>query len=476
MCPLADVPHARRTALAAGILVGLLGLPPLASAQIDSDRIDITGRQNLTLGSGARAYGMGGAFLARADDATAASWNPAGLSYLRQPEITLAGAFNAFDSRRGLEDDTFRGQAIDFAAFTWPLSIGEASGAVQVSYQRAISFDGQRSIEISTRPDPSNPYLTSLRESWSGGSDGGFDVVAAGTGLRLSRRLRVGLTVNHWTSGYDQWVTRTLLQDLAVPVRQFDLAFRPKGWNVNAGFMYSPLDQLNLAAVYKTPFTARVRMDRARRDYWGTLTELQEVTWNSYTSDDVRLRFPASFGVGTSWRPRDLLTLSADYTRTRWSESTVTGFFDVFRSPRKSELVPVSAPAPVFREPAQYPTLRPVTPPAGVTLPAQNDSTQLRVGLEYVVIRGRLKVPLRTGYFSDRQLTPNPGGESPRFQGFTAGVGLVLGPMLLDVAYVHESGEYTTTEDLGGGASADLLYKVKARRLLTSIIYRFDSR
>ena len=60
------------------------------------DAIDIPGQQNLTLGSGARAFGMGGAFLARADDATAASWNPAGLSYLRAPELSLVGVHNSF--------------------------------------------------------------------------------------------------------------------------------------------------------------------------------------------------------------------------------------------------------------------------------------------------------------------------------------------------------------------------------------------
>ena len=75
---------------------------PRASAlEGTGEDIDITGRQNLTLGSGARAYGMGGAFLARADDATAASWNPAGLSYLRVPELSLVGVSNSFDSPAG---------------------------------------------------------------------------------------------------------------------------------------------------------------------------------------------------------------------------------------------------------------------------------------------------------------------------------------------------------------------------------------
>ena len=45
------------------------------------------------VGSGARAMGMGGAFIAVADDATAASWNPAGLTQLKRPEISFAYSF-----------------------------------------------------------------------------------------------------------------------------------------------------------------------------------------------------------------------------------------------------------------------------------------------------------------------------------------------------------------------------------------------
>ncbi|MCD6353392.1 MAG: hypothetical protein J7M06_04190, partial [Proteobacteria bacterium] len=41
------------------------------------------------VGSGARAMGMGGAFIAVADDATAASWNPAGLIQLETPEVSV---------------------------------------------------------------------------------------------------------------------------------------------------------------------------------------------------------------------------------------------------------------------------------------------------------------------------------------------------------------------------------------------------
>lgn len=43
------------------------------------------------VGSGARAMGMGGAFIGVADDATAASWNPGGLFQLELPEVSIVG-------------------------------------------------------------------------------------------------------------------------------------------------------------------------------------------------------------------------------------------------------------------------------------------------------------------------------------------------------------------------------------------------
>jgi hypothetical protein len=43
----------------------------------------------LNVGAGARALGMGGAFVAVADDATAAYWSPGGLSSLKSKEVTF---------------------------------------------------------------------------------------------------------------------------------------------------------------------------------------------------------------------------------------------------------------------------------------------------------------------------------------------------------------------------------------------------
>ena len=68
------------TAFAAGLVALSLAVATAARAQeISLNRP----------GSGARAAGMGNAFIAVADDGTAASWNPAGLSQLRKSEFSL---------------------------------------------------------------------------------------------------------------------------------------------------------------------------------------------------------------------------------------------------------------------------------------------------------------------------------------------------------------------------------------------------
>src|SRR4249920_227564 len=82
--------------------------PSPPPAIVDQDELDLTGRSNIVLGVGARALGMGGAFLARADDATAATWNPAGLSYLRRPEVSVVGDRLDFDTTLGSDQSALR--------------------------------------------------------------------------------------------------------------------------------------------------------------------------------------------------------------------------------------------------------------------------------------------------------------------------------------------------------------------------------
>ena len=447
------------------LLVGLAAAPPAVAQTtrvipvLARDEKDFEGLTSLALGSGARAFGMGGAFLARADDATAASWNPAGLSYLRRLELSVVGARNAFD--RGpagdFPNDTFEGDTPDFMAAAYPLDLGAVSGAVQVSYQRVFSFRGDRLL-LETAP----------ARVFTSTTDGGFDVIAFGSGMRVARGLRVGATLNRWFNGYTQSRFRsgTLLARGAT--RQ-EIEYDLSGWNVNLGAIWSPAESLNLGVVGKTPFTGQLRLRRERTDWFTFVADPAQTTMNGPAFGDAHLDLPGAIGVGASWRPRSALTLSADYTRTFWSDGRLKNFF----------VLPAQEPGKVDPEPVPYaelpyPTLDDFAPVNGVQRPRQFDTAQFRFGVEYVVLGTRLKVPLRAGVFTDRQYFADGGGRPPLFLGFSVGTGVILGPVLFDLAYVREQNTYLDPDVPRVPATANTGPRVTTvfQRVFMSLIYR----
>ena len=420
---------------------------PPPTPRLFQDELDLQANANVVQGSGARAFGMGGAFLARADDATAASWNPAGLSYLRAPELSFVWVDSDLnDRKRGtagpvVENDRRSGRAPDFLAVTYPFEFGFLSGAAQLSFQRVISFDSRRTITEADRV-----RLVS--------SNGGFDVIALGSGWQLSRRLRLGITLNRWLDGYDQTVE--VPAPRPNPTRQTS-KFDFSGWNLHFGSIWSPWESLNLGAVFKTGFKARVTLHRSRIDLFEAPDGTSLETSNAYSRDDLRIEFPRAMGVGASWRPRSNLSLALDYTRTRWSSGRIENLFTLPRTEFGQNPPVPQSPRDFFPD-LPYPTLNDGD---------QQDSKQLRAGVEYVLIKNRLKWPFRAGYFTDTQYFRAVRG-APRFQGVTAGTGLIIGPVLLDVAYVHQSGSYTDFEIRRN--------RVESNRFYASVIYRHRRR
>lgn len=67
--------------------LGVLTVLAIHLTAVPASATDKYAGEFLRVGPGARALGMGGAFLAVADDATAGYWNPAGLNYLRKKSL-----------------------------------------------------------------------------------------------------------------------------------------------------------------------------------------------------------------------------------------------------------------------------------------------------------------------------------------------------------------------------------------------------
>ncbi len=464
--------------LSAERAVGQEPPPPPDLVRSNQDELaSFYGRMNVVVGSGARAFGMGGAFLAQADDATAASWNPAGLSYLRRFEFSLVGVKNDFSQRiPRINDavvptrfvttrDELNGSVVDFAGFAFPLRIKDRSGAIQVSYQRSFSFEGQRSAQATVgKSQPDGSLLLDTEFTVDG--DGGFDTVSLSSGFEVFAGLRVGFSANKWINGFKQTVDR--------PTRTtIDSEWKIEGNNFNFGALYTPTSKVNVGAVLKTPFTARVNLTKSRTDRVDEFPDRGRT--DPTTRDNVQIRFPRVYGFGVSVRPTNTLTLSADFTRTAWSQATITNFFslaqnDVTTPKDGIDEYPFPLPFPAVEEGSN----------------GQADTNQIRVGTEWVLRlgeSGRVLLPLRAGIFRDGQPVVKrlrAGVDAaifeykPAFTGLTAGVGVTIGGVLVDVAFIREYGKVPISR--AGAEIYDANTSIKYNRVFASMMVRFGQR
>jgi long-subunit fatty acid transport protein len=101
----------------------------------------------LPSGSGARALGVAGAFTAVADDATAASWNPAGLTQLERPEFSLVYRLKQERNRHWSADSDYRvgddedfGNALNYLSAVMPVRLLERNAVLSLNFQEVYDF------------------------------------------------------------------------------------------------------------------------------------------------------------------------------------------------------------------------------------------------------------------------------------------------------------------------------------------------
>jgi long-subunit fatty acid transport protein len=68
---------------------------------VEVTKTGTTAASFLSIGVGARALGMGGAYVSAADDATAMYWNPSGMARMSRPQALFSHTRWIFDVRLG---------------------------------------------------------------------------------------------------------------------------------------------------------------------------------------------------------------------------------------------------------------------------------------------------------------------------------------------------------------------------------------
>ena len=446
-----------------------------------------TGFQNIVLrnsfnpsGAGARGLGMGGAFIAVADDGTAAAFNPAGLSQLRRSELAFVGFGDRLRSNLELEGEPLRDPvtsdhgALDFAGLAVPFDVGGKNLSVQLSYQRSVDLFGEgRAQLLGAFPLRSLGFdvdgIAAFRQDLDPTQRGAFHTLSLSAACQLTQRLSLGTTLNYWIADWNASGTGSFsiaAPELGIPLTEVernsfsqDQDFR--ALNTSFGLLLK-YPKLSVGGVIRLPFGAEYNLRETR------IVEdlLEGTTQSSDNSMRTTLHWPRSAGVGIAIRPVKGLTLAADYTATQWSrtylESVPGGVLGTDR-----QLDAEGNPVETFVDRNFFDLLA-----ASVTKTV--NTSAWRAGAEYLIVTPKIVIPLRGGLFRDKSPVPQIDRGGRRIEGFTFGTGLNFDRLVFDVAY--EQRKSSGAVGLLTGLFSDLeppRERVKERRIVASLIYRF---
>lgn len=324
--------------LATAVVFGLAGMTGSAMAITDNEA-------NASLpfsfsNPGARALGMGGAFLGLADDASAAYTNPAGLTQLVSPEVAaefrsvstntrwLDGGsvqYNGFD-RSGLnyssQDD--RTNSLRSFSFVYP---GERLSFAVYRYE-LVNYDSsfQSAGALTTTGDGSgytgNVFPYAVDTSF------GIETYGAAMGIKVNDRLSFGVGLNYYLLDIRTTTDRFLPADGSPLSREANLD-GDGDFGYTLGARMSLTDWLSAGLSYR----------HAPSLGYDAVLSSPNFPGESITAG-TELNVPDILGVGVSIRPSDAWVINFDVSRVYYSQVT-DGLVSLFDASQTAELDPL---------------------------------------------------------------------------------------------------------------------------------------
>ena len=415
------------------------------------------------VGSGARAVGMGGAFIAIADDATAASWNPAGLTQLKKPEISFALSYfrrrDDFTSSKHPESSGIQkslSKDLNYFSIAYPFKLLERNMIFSLNYQRLFEFDRHIHTEIDEHSiAPSISALSKQKISFR--QRGKLSALSPAYAIEITPNFSLGFTFNIWTDNLfwsNGWESDTTYSGATykggilngkgtltsiVECTDRDRYYSFSGFNMHIGFLWDINSFITIGGVVKTPFTGEMQHERVVA-YKTKSPGTPFLRPSKRIDEDVELDMPLSYGLGLALRFSDKFTLSLDVFRTEWDHFRMEDGNGTHWNPVTGRLSHKSS---------------------------TKETHQVRLGAEYLFIFTKTVIPLRCGLFYD----PEPSEKNPDdFWGGSVGTGISIGDLIFDCAYQFRYGD-----DVGGGVRgiSSTSVEVTQHLLLISFIYHF---
>jgi len=348
-------------------------------------------------GGGARAEGMGYAFLAVADDGTAASWNPAGLYVHEKTLMTFSYGFFAprgkFEFKEGdavatTYDHTGLMSSLGFWNVVTPLRIKGHHIVANISYNRNFDIYYEFAENIGGAWTGEEP--NSLFEK-----EGGVSSVSFALGTRIYKELSFGFSANIYTgkvvSEERRYFYRYGLRDDYLQYANYEQYIRVldsasySGFNTKLGFLYAA-EKLRVGLVVNTPFNLKVNSDSTIiRESTEEGLEISTTVYNTefYTEIEYpypknsKIEIPLIVGMGLAYDVKDNWLVAADIEYKKFSGLKIYTL-ESFSYNSSSDLTEIFSDS--------------------VNIPNWSDVLQIRLGTEYLFNTRYGQVPVRAGF------------------------------------------------------------------------------
>jgi long-subunit fatty acid transport protein len=332
---------------------------------------------------GARSMGLGGAFAALADDATAALANPAGLVQIAEPELSLEGRSWSYstpyvaggrifgeptgfglDDTSGLRygESSAELAALSFVSFVYPAK----RWSLALSRHQVANFETSGALQgLYSGPWPN---VTPIRREWDQRRRSDLEIVGhtVSAAYRVRDDLSLGLGLSHFEG---ELTSVTEVYGLAEPTPDsffLPIPFVPENllysasveiddtdWGLVGGLLWRGTRHLRVAAFFR---------EGPELDGVVLFTTGDGV---SHVFQEQPMAFPDVYGLGLSYRTLgERLTLGLEWDRVGYS--SLLGFFN----------------APGFENKLE-------------------DGDEIHLGVEYVLLETRPAIALRAGAWID---------------------------------------------------------------------------
>jgi len=260
----------------------------------------------------ASAAGMGGPRAARASDYMAILVNPALSSLHPAVTLTISGGLATSELNK-------------FSFVNTGVVTSEGNLALSVTSLDFAGFSIQHrgwglAVNLSLFEDYSRPEISTETE-FEGDPYHQLDFLQRGLlrnfhvslSRRINRWLAVGLGFNILYGDFERrWEERYLLSRVTITdIKQHDFS----GSFLSAGALLQPLDNLNLAAYFRSPTTLKADS----RSELSNRTAPSGLDFEIDVDGESRFHRPLVLGAGFDWRIVGPLNLAADVTYLNWS-------------------------------------------------------------------------------------------------------------------------------------------------------------